>query len=1165
VKSHSFDIVLYAVCLVFAACLPLHAANVEWNQKGTAWNNPANWSTGKAPGPDDVAVFNSKGGEITNQPVVSGTVRVGGIVFGGGVSKERLALPILMHVGSFGEVNPDSPVAWSIKGQGKIILGKNGIVFTPSWVGWWTNCAIYPAVEVAKDQSWIIGNGAGGLIPTSQTSNTIRQWGCFLSRGIYVWDSTYPGNVVLFGALSGSGGICKQNTGRVICLGNRSPTFSGGTTVNGGQVAWGPAGLTATQECFFGTGPIVLDGGMFAFLPVHREGARLMNKIQVGPHNGEVEELTFGSIHVSSPIELRGALRGACDLGWSKERTEIIFDGPLTVYQGAAASPGFEAFVKGSKNSLLFAGPITDGPGGAGNPLILRGHWAPVRLQNPTNSYRGPTVVSGATLMEGSSNRHPTARVAPQSRLGTGDLIVEPCGSIHLSKPTNLAAGARVTVQSNAAGMGIVEVGYNGVPAITADSPGVLAIENDGFDALTDLSTLGNGRMLLGAMNYGVFTGRRLAPGADHVYRLGGGGSPGAYVRRNGPLTAVVGRPMDNTGLSDGAGGVLILEHGVLQGAAGVEVGAMGFNGNASVLLKGANTFSGPLTVQGSLTLYRASGGLLEGAAQTQAGQSPFGGPRGPVRLKQGTLRLTGVPGGQPVTKGTLSFGGRDTIALNAVKNGPGPSVLTFASLAREGRAVLTIEPMQNRLGDTEKLLIADWKENRDLVPPYLLRAPSVYGSADQHVDFLSYDAAGGRGFRLFESYAANLLQAKEHDVVNTGAVALAGGTHTVRALKTSGDITGGGLLQVTGGGVILAGNVETDIDFGGAEGVFYIYNPKGQYMPLWTCKGKVSGRNGITVAGGQNVPDGCLAMSLPNTRNDLKGAVTVNGGCLYAVLDKKENGAFVAGSLGDLNNEIVLNGGGLTPIVQENTRPVLAPSRTLRLGPGGGCFGSIRDDGYDDRGGVVIHSRITGAGSLTGHCSIANGANDYSGGTAIIFGDCQVLANGKLGTGPVMVHAGLLTLQGDKNIDPGARLTLSRWGNALFESHKPVIGSLDGSGTVFLGAYEQPPSTVNLNTTLTLGADNTDSTFYGTIRQIGEKAGDRGGLGAITKTGKGTFTLYGGHTYTGATTVEQGTLILKGSVAGDAVVKKGATFVLKGKVAGKVTVDDGAIFKNER
>ena len=55
------DIALYAACLVFAACLPLRAANVEWNQKGRAWSDPANWSTGKAPGPDDIAVFNSSG------------------------------------------------------------------------------------------------------------------------------------------------------------------------------------------------------------------------------------------------------------------------------------------------------------------------------------------------------------------------------------------------------------------------------------------------------------------------------------------------------------------------------------------------------------------------------------------------------------------------------------------------------------------------------------------------------------------------------------------------------------------------------------------------------------------------------------------------------------------------------------------------------------------------------------------------------------------------------------------------------------------------------------------------------------------------------------------------------------------------------------------------
>ena len=136
----------------------------------------------------------------------------------------------------------------------------------------------------------------------------MRQWNCFLPRGIFVWDTAYPGNVVLYGACAVPAAFTRRTRDDIICLGNA--TFGGGVTVNGGQVAWGPAGLAATQACSFGTGPIMLDGGMFAFLPVHAEGAHLMNKIQVGPHNGQVEELTLGSVHVSSPIELRGAPRG---------------------------------------------------------------------------------------------------------------------------------------------------------------------------------------------------------------------------------------------------------------------------------------------------------------------------------------------------------------------------------------------------------------------------------------------------------------------------------------------------------------------------------------------------------------------------------------------------------------------------------------------------------------------------------------------------------------------------------------------------------------------------------------------------------------------------------------------------------------------------------------
>ncbi|MBN8974032.1 MAG: autotransporter-associated beta strand repeat-containing protein, partial [Rhizobiales bacterium] len=108
-------------------------------------------------------------------------------------------------------------------------------------------------------------------------------------------------------------------------------------------------------------------------------------------------------------------------------------------------------------------------------------------------------------------------------------------------------------------------------------------------------------------------------------------------------------------------------------------------------------------------------------------------------------------------------------------------------------------------------------------------------------------------------------------------------------------------------------------------------------------------------------------------------------------------------------------------------------------------------------------------------------------------------------------------------------------------------IGSLSGNGAVYLGAK-----------TLVLGGLGMNETIGGVIRNGGEFGGAGGGL---VKTGAGNLVLAGLNTYTGATTVNAGTLSVNGSIASSSLttVNPGGTLGGNGTV-GDTTIDGGTL-----
>ena len=160
--------------------------------------------------------------------------------------------------------------------------------------------------------------------------------------------------------------------------------------------------------------------------------------------------------------------------------------------------------------------------------------------------------------------------------------------------------------------------------------------------------------------------------------------------------------------------------------------------------------------------------------------------------------------------------------------------------------------------------------------------------------------------------------------------------------------------------------------------------------------------------------------------------------------------------------------------------------------------------------------------------------------------GSATLIANG----GASAVNGGLIRF-GSAATGDSARFVVNVGAAADFSLNGfydgTSVGSIEGGGKFFLGA-----------SLLTVGNRNTSTTVSGSISDAGGYTAGTGGK--LTKVGIGALTLDGVNSYTGLTTVAAGTLIVNGSIAGNALVKNGGTLKGTGSM-GTPTIEAGGVF----
>ena len=188
-----------------------------------------------------------------------------------------------------------------------------------------------------------------------------------------------------------------------------------------------------------------------------------------------------------------------------------------------------------------------------------------------------------------------------------------------------------------------------------------------------------------------------------------------------------------------------------------------------------------------------------------------------------------------------------------------------------------------------------------------------------------------------------------------------------------------------------------------------------------------------------------------------------------------------------------------------------------------------------DGSSATVLFGPLSGTGGVTkqgsGTLSLSS-SNSFTGDLSILGGTVGLFDNGALNaTTPVAVTF-------------GASGTLGLYGRSVV-----VSGLTTAPGST--SAIVENGSSTNVATLTVAVSAATPNAFAGVIR-------DNIAPLNLKKTGAGVLTLSGNNTYTGATTVEQGTLTVDGSLARGVLVKSGAILAGVGTIGQTVIVEAG-------
>ena len=990
--------------------------------------------------------------------------------------------------------------------------------------------------SIATSTGTLTKDGIGTLTLSANNTytgaTTVSAGTLDLSGGLNGSNITISGGSMLnqtsTGVIAGGGAILTISNGTATLAGNN--TFAGGTTLSSAGT------LNINHAYALGSGSLLTTGGT---IDNTSGGAITLATTNAQSWNGTITFLGTNDLNLGT---------GAVTM--SATRIVSVNAGNLTV---GGVIGEFSAGYGLTKN-------------GSGT-LFLTGN----------NTYTGATTINAGTLnvayLNNSSVSGPLGNTSGNSKLQFGDGTLQYTGSNSTSSDRGFRIIGNATFDASGNGSGatisLTKTGSvdslfsgNKILTLTGSNTGSNLVsatmgDNSSVNTLAVVKS-GVGTWVMSANN--TYTGSTTISAG--TLQIGSGSTSGALsassaITNNGTLA-----------FNRGSGSTLTQGTDFNSTISGT--GNLIQAGSGTVVLNGANTYTGATTINaGTLSIASITNGGVAGAlgSSTSAASN--------LVLGGGTLLYTGADGTTD-RNFTLTEGTSSTINVTTALTISGSAATTSGNLTKAGAGTLTLSGNNTHTGATTVsagtlALSGGLNGSSVTVSGGMLNQTStgVISGSGTTFTLSSGNAtlAGNNTYTGITTVGGGVLKLDSANALPGGV----GNTGGVSNLTFSGGVIG--LTNSSGDFSRAYGTGSTNYQFTGSGGFAAYGGNRTVNMGtfLWGSSGNFSGNIILGAA------DSDSTVTLTNNLSLRNNGMTLNVVDGSADVDAVLSGA-IASYDGVSSRTFIKSGNGTVALTGDNTWLSTNSSSTFAINAGkvqigiGGTAGSLGGTAVITNNGTLAFNRsdainftntINGAGNViqagTGTTTLG-AANGYSGTTSINSGALRATNATSLGTtaaGTAVSSGAALELSGGISIGAEA-LSLAGTGISSGGALRSVSGANAYTGEITLASA----SRINTDAgSLTLSGNTTGSNTNIALGGEGDTVVTGGlslGSGTLTKDGGGTVTLNGSISYSGATALNAGKLVINGNNSNSAItIASGATLGGAGTV-GAVTVNSG-------